>query len=99
MFYALAKDEAYLHDKVSVFLAFAPVVHLDDPSSYALISLDEVAPYVDTALWTLGEQEIFPPDWTNSTAQLVCGYVEVFCEIGDWVIADNNPFEDNQERA
>ena len=99
MFYALSHNEIYFKDKVSVFLALAPVIHLDDPSSWGFESLIESASLINDAMWSLGLGEIFPPSWVNSTMVEVCGSVPSLCELGDGIIADNKPDEGNQVRA
>ena len=92
-------NEDYFAEKVSVFLAFGPVVKLTHCKSTLLefFAHHDII-LVDTCK-LLGIYEFFPANWlTTGAMRLLCGHIPKLCDLGIYLVADENPAFDNQER-
>jgi hypothetical protein len=99
MYYALATNENYLKNKVNLFVALGPVLKLTHTKStlIKLVASTEVL-LVDTCD-LLGIYEFFPANWFDTGAmRLLCGTIPAFCELGDYLIADEDITLDDESR-
>jgi len=99
MFYALATNEIYLKNRVNLFVALGPVTKLTHCKS-ALIQLFATFKVllVDTCD-LLGIYEFFPANWlTTGAMKLLCGTIPALCELGDYLIADEDITLDDESR-
>ena len=99
MFYALATNEAYLKEKVSIFIALGPVMKLTHTKS-TLIKFFAFNEWliVDTCN-LLGIYEFFPANWLDTGAmRILCGTIPALCEFGDYLIADEDITLDDEGR-
>ena len=99
MFYALATNEAYLREKVSIFIALGPVMKLTHCKSSLIkfVAHNEWL-LVDTCD-LLGIYEFFPANWLDTGAmRLLCGTIPALCEFGDYLIADEDITLDDEGR-
>lgn len=99
MFYALATNEAYIKTRVNLFAALGPVTKLTHCKS-ALIQLFSTFKVllVDTCE-LLGIYEFFPANWlTTGAFRLLCGTIPALCELGDYLIADEDISLDDTNR-
>jgi hypothetical protein len=99
MYYLLATNEEYVKKKVNVFIALGPVMKLTHCKS-ALIQLVAFNEWllVDTCE-LLGIYEFFPANWlTTGAMKLLCGTIPKLCELGDYLIADEDITLDDEKR-
>lgn len=99
MYYALATNEQFFADKVSVFIALGPVMKLTHCKS----SLLQLIATHDTLLIgtckTLGIYEFFPANWlTTGAMRLLCGTLPSLCSLGDYLVADEDTTLDDSSR-
>jgi hypothetical protein len=99
MFYALATNQSYFEDKISVFIALGPVLELSHCQSGLL---DFVAAHdtllVDAAR-LLGIYDFFPANWlTTGAFRLLCGTLPSICKFGTYLIADEDTSLDDSDR-
>jgi len=80
MFYALAKQEDYLKDKINLFVAMAPVLRLGNTSSKSLKGLANYKFTLGNTLKTFGIYEVMGVKWL-SLVDKICGRMEAFCDM------------------
>lgn len=99
LFYALAHNENYFKDKISIFVALGPVMQLTNVKSGILWFLAQYDFLVINACQTLGIYDIFPANWlTTGVFRLICGTIPAICEFGVNIIADENTALDKADR-
>jgi pimeloyl-ACP methyl ester carboxylesterase len=99
MYYALAHNEDFFADKVSVFIALGPVMKLTHCKSdlLQLVSSNDVL-LLDTCK-ALGIYEFFPANWlTTGAMRLLCGTLPSLCALGDYLVADEDLSLDDKDR-
>jgi len=99
MYYALATNEEFFADKISVFIALGPVMKLTHCKSNLLqFVAKNDALLVDTCK-VLGIYEFFPANWlTTGGFRLICGTIPALCKFGTFLIADEDTSLDNTDR-
>lgn len=100
MFFALTKKEDFFAERVSVFIALGPVTNLAHSKS-SLINIFAFAstPLVDTCS-VLGIYEFFPANWaTTGAMRLLCGTIPALCELGLFLIADEDTTLNDEDRV
>lgn len=91
MYWALSHNEDFFADKVSLFVALGPVMRL----SHSKSSLINIFAQADTLIVDtcdlLGIYEFFPANWlTTGAMRLLCGTIPTLCELGIYLIADED---------
>ena len=99
MFYALAKDEPTYADKMSLFVALAPVTkisHNKDPLLNFIVTFyNEVADIASV----LGVHQLLSRSWLTSTAcKVVCTPLPEFCELLSKFFVSNETDLDDDDR-
>ena len=99
MFYALATHGELLKDKISIFIALAPVTKVTNLESkfFSFTSLfyDEI----DSTLNLLGIHEILGANWmTQGTTKTLCKTLEKFCIFLEGFYINNDPHTDDTDR-
>lgn len=91
MYYALARNEAFFADKVSVFVALGPVMKLTHCKSSLLTLIANNDGLLIGTCSTLGIYEFFPANWvTTGAMRLLCGTLPGLCQLGNYLIADED---------
>jgi len=99
MFSELSLDQNYYADKVSVFLAFGPVMRLTNAGSTLVQFFARNENIVVAATNTLGIHEIFPYNYLeNGAMSLICGIIPSLCKFGIYLIADVDTSLDDEDR-
>ena len=99
MYYALATNEAYISTKVNLFVALGPVMKLTHCKSslIKLVAANEDLLY--DVCNALGIYEFFPANWiTTGAMRLICGNLLALCELGDYLVADEDVSLDDEAR-
>ena len=100
MFYALAENEAYFVDKVSIFVALGPVTKLTHCKSGLINVVADFSDVIEPICQDLGIYEFFPADWlTKGLFRTICGYIPDLCKLGIFLIADEDTDLDKDERT
>ncbi len=99
MFYGLAKNEDYFADKVSVFLAFGPVLRLTHCQSELLFFIANHDALILDTLELFGIYDMFPANWFDTTfMKLACGIIPELCEFGVYLLCDEDVSLDDATR-
>lgn len=81
MFYAMAENLPYYKDKISVYVALAPVTSINDMSSPIVRFLDKIFGIVEGIFKLLNIQEVFPREWNVSEPySTICLLSEKICD-------------------
>lgn len=99
MFYALATNEDFFANKVSVFVALGPVLTLTHCKSTLLwLVANNYNLFADTCQ-ILGIYEFFPANWlTTGAFRLICGTIPAICQLGAYLIVDEDTTLDDADR-
>ncbi|CDW73802.1 ab-hydrolase associated lipase region family protein [Stylonychia lemnae] len=90
MFYGLATNQDYFADRVSIFIALAPVTTISGKESIFLEMFRSNVESLMKISKVLKIYDIFQPNQlTTGSSQLICGYIPDFCKLGS-LIADEN---------
>ncbi|CDW78774.1 ab-hydrolase associated lipase region family protein [Stylonychia lemnae] len=101
MYYALAENENYFADKVSVFIALGPVIRLDHAPSkvFQFVSSNENRKLLIDTCNNLGINSIFEANWlTTDSMRLICGAIPQICEYALEFATDKDPSLDDVSR-
>lgn len=99
LFYALAHNQDYFKDKISVFMALGPVTQLTHTHSDLLWYMAQFSDVIIMAAQTLGIYDIFPANWLiTGSFRLICGVVPAICEFGAYLICDEDTDLDKADR-
>jgi len=99
MFYALAHDEEWFASRVSLFLAFGPVLSLSHASSDLLYFVAFNEKLIDDTCELFGIYEMFPANWLDTGAmRLMCGVIPQLCDFGAYLICDEDADLDDKDR-
>jgi hypothetical protein len=91
MFYALAHNEAYFANKVSIFLAFGPVMQLSHASSNLIYFVAKNNELIVDTCELFGIYDIFPANWiTTGAMRLICGVIPELCNFGAYLVCDED---------
>lgn len=98
LFAALTLDNEYFSQRLNGFFAFGPVTNLQSIGSTFLKIVADTR--IDILLGTLGLFNDFLPTSKALTAfeNFTCGRIHILCEGILRLIADSNPFDDDQTR-
>jgi hypothetical protein len=67
--------------------------------SKLILDTSEHIDFIDTTLNLLKIYDLFTPNWLISKAgKVVCTYISAFCDLADFLVADENPLLNDQER-
>lgn len=99
MYYALSTIESQIVNKVNLFVALGPVMKI----SHCKSSLIKLVAFNEKLLVdvcdALGIYEFFPANWiTTGAMRLICGNLMALCELGDFLVADEDVSLDNEKR-
>jgi lysosomal acid lipase/cholesteryl ester hydrolase len=99
LFYGLAHNEDYFADKISVFLAFGPVLQLTHCKSDLLYFFAQHDTLIIDTCELFGIYEFFPANWIDTTfMKLMCGVIPELCEFGIYLICDEDVDLDDSTR-
>lgn len=99
MFYALAHNEDYFASKVSLFLAFGPVLALSHASSDLLYFVARNDQLILDTCELFGIYDMFPANWLDTGAmRLICGVIPPLCDFGAYLICDEDVNLDDKDR-
>lgn len=99
MFYGLAHNEAYFKDKVSVFVALAPVTQIAHTQAAIFQWLSLFYDEFDDTLNTLNIHSILNNTWYNSDIEKVfCGLLPPLCKLMEALFITQNPALDDSDR-
>mgnify|MGYP001806788458 CR=1 FL=1 len=99
MFYALTTNEAYLKTKVNLFIALGPVMKLSHCKSGLIKLFASLETLIVDTCDLLGIYEFFPANWFDTGAmRLLCGTIPALCELGDFLVADEDISLDDEKR-
>eukprot|EP00347_Sterkiella_histriomuscorum_P018552 403345077 len=99
MYYALAKNEDFYANSISVFVALGPVMKLTNSKSNLLQLIAHNDALLLATCQTLGIYEFFPANWlTTGAMRLLCGTLPSLCQLGDYLIADEDLSLDDKDR-
>mmetsp|Transcript_19193 Transcript_19193/g.18335 ORF Transcript_19193/g.18335 Transcript_19193/m.18335 type:complete len:144 (+) Transcript_19193:86-517(+) len=99
MFVALSENENYYKDRVSIFIALGPVLRLTNCRSELLTLIGNNDELILDFCETFGIYEFFPANWIdNALFKLVCGVLPPICELGVYIICDEDVSLDNSDR-
>lgn len=99
LFYALAHNEDYFASKLSVFMAFGPVLQLTHCQSDLLYFFAEHDALIIDTCELFGIYDLFPANWaTTGAMQLICGTIPELCEFGVYLICDEDVDLDDSDR-
>jgi len=100
MFYGLSHNEAYLAERVSVFVALGPVTNLYNCKSSLIQFFANFQNLIADTAGLLGFYEFFPANWlTTGFMRLFCGTIPQICEFGLFLISDEDPALNDQDRT
>ena len=99
MFNALSENESYFKDKVSIFVALAPITKITNVQSalirYASMNYD----LIDHTIKTLGMYEIAGANWLDTTiTREFCTTLEEFCDLLQKFFSNKHPETDDKDR-
>lgn len=80
MFYALAKNEDYLKERINLFVAMAPVLRLGNTTSSTLKNLAYYKFSFEKALKTFGIYEVMGAKWLEMADKICLGF-PVTCDM------------------
>ena len=100
MFYGLSHNEAYFAERVSVFVALGPVTNLYNCKSSLIQFFADFRNLIADTAGLLGLYEFFPANWlTTGFMRLFCGTIPQICEFGLFLISDEDPTLNDQDRT
>lgn len=99
MFYGLSENEALFKDKVSLFVALAPVTKITNEKAEVVSIAAELYRGIDDAAELAHLYEIGGASWfQNTLIRKLCTTIESFCLAIQKVIATSNPDTDDPTR-
>lgn len=99
MFYGLAKNEAYFKDKISIFIALAPVTKISHQTSALFAWMAAFYDELDDAIGILNIHSLLNYTWLNSEIEgLFCGLLPPLCKLMEALFITNNPTLDDSDR-
>lgn len=99
MYYALANFESYFKDKISIFVALAPVTMLPNTNTALLRLAADFYDELDDTFSLLGIHSVLNYTWLNSaTAKLFCNSLPPFCLALESLFVSNDTEFDDQDR-
>ena len=100
MYWALSHNEAYFADKISIFIALGPVMRLSHSKSSLINIFAETRFLIVDTCAVLGIYEFFPAGWlTTGAMRLLCGTIPGFCNLGLWLVTDEDTTLNDPSRA
>lgn len=99
MFYGLAEAESYFVNKVSVFVALAPVTKIPNTRAAVIQYAVDFYNELDDAFDLFGIDHLLGMNWlTNTTTKLFCNSMIEFCLLLEGLMATNDPDLDDADR-
>jgi pimeloyl-ACP methyl ester carboxylesterase len=99
LFAALAHNEDYFADKISVFIATGPVLQLTHCSSDLLHFIAEHDALIIDTCELFGIYDMFPANYIDTAfMKLVCGVIPELCEFGVSLLCDEDTSLDDDTR-
>ena len=80
MFSALADGYGDLQNKINVFIALAPIIHVHGTHDNFIYTISKSIPLVKTFLDSVNIHEFFGPQWNNIEGEF-CLMFEDLCDI------------------
>ena len=100
MYWALSHNEQFFADRVSVFIALGPVMRLSHSKSSLINIFAHTRSLIVDTCSVLGIYEFFPAGWvTTGAMRLLCGTIPSLCNLGLYLIADEDPSLNDPARA
>ena len=100
MFYALAVDEEFYADKISVFLAIGPVTRISNTKSTLVRELAAGKALLEKTCQKLGIYELFSANWlTTGSMRLLCNTLPKVCETAIYFAADEDMTKVDEARV
>lgn len=82
MFYALATDEEFYKDKLSIFIGLGPVTKISNTQSGLLKFAADFLPEVSVAASLVGINNVAANNWlTSDLTKLFCTHIDTFCKL------------------
>lgn len=99
MYYGLSEAQAYFKEKVSVFVALAPVTKIPNTQDFVLHFACDFYDLLDDTLSLLGIHALLRDNWlTSTTTALMCNHLPHFCVLIEEMFATADPAADNLDR-
>lgn len=99
MFYALVKDQPFIQDTVSVFIALGPATKISHSTSKLVQEMSKPLRAERLVLERLGVYSLFEPGYIqNRVFYIVCGFFPSICDLGIEALATTNIEADDQDR-
>jgi len=91
VFYALVRDQPYIQETLSVFIALGPVTKVGSSTSPLIHLFAKPLRAERFMLDKLGIYTLFQPDWLQDRLMwAACGFVPILCELGAEALATTN---------
>jgi len=99
MFYGLANWESYYKEKISIFVALAPVTMLPNTDTYLFQLASDFYDELDDTFDLLNIHSVLNNTWyTSDTAKLFCDALPPFCLALESLFVSNDTEYDDQDR-
>ena len=99
MFYALSNNKAFFRDKVSIFVALAPVTKITNQKADMVSIAADLYVAIDDAAELIHLYEIGGANWfKNTLIRKLCTTIESFCLAIQKIISTDNPDTDDLTR-
>lgn len=97
LIYAMTRKLSYFQQKLSLYIALAPAVRMNDASSPLLNIVENNFADVLNLFGLVGQQEIFEADWmTTGSMRLLCTNIPQICELGVFLLSDDDLYLINE---
>ena len=99
MFYALSENESYFADKVSLYVALAPITKITNEESTAIRWASMNYDLLDHTIKTLGMYEMLGSNWlVDTVTREFCTILEEFCNLLQKLFDNKHPDTDDPDR-
>jgi len=96
MFYGLAENEAYYKDKLSIFVALAPVTMIPHTEAEIFKFAADFYDEIDDTLNLLNIHSVLNNTWyTSATTKLFCNAIPEFCLLLERLFVSSDPTFDD----
>ena len=99
MFYGLSNFESYYKEKMSVFVALAPVSMIPNTEAEIFKFAADFYDELDDTMNLLGIHSVLNATWyTNATTKIFCNSIPAFCLLLEKLFVSSDPAYDDQDR-
>ena len=99
MFYGLAENEAYYKNKLSIFVALAPVTMLPNTQAEIFRFAADFYDEIDDTLNLFNIHSVLNNTWyNNDTVKLFCNVIPEFCLLLERLFVSSDPTYDDLDR-